>query len=106
MRKKFLTNSNINYGASFNKKRKTIEFKLASYGAQNVVLCVFKNPMGDIPFFEIEMEKEENLFKVSVPIKKLLKKKMFFIMATEFLAPILKSSRGILQGQTLVLFQN
>lgn len=101
MRKKFLTNSNINYGASFNKKRKTIEFKLASYGAQNVVLCVFKNPMGDIPFFEIEMEKEENLFKVSVPIKKLLKKRNVFYYGYRIFGANFKKQQGYFAGSDI-----
>ena len=106
MRKKLLTNSNTKYGASFNKKRKTVEFKLASDSAQNVILSVFKNPMGDIPFFEIEMEKEGNLFRVSVPIKKLLKKRNVFYYGYRIFGANFKKQQGYFAGSDIGYISN
>lgn len=78
MKKTFLTKSELKYGASYNKETKNVDFKLVSESAQNVILCVFKNPLGDIPFMSIEMEKDGNLFRVSIPSKKLFKKRDVF----------------------------
>ncbi len=64
----------MKYGASYNKETDSVDFKLASYNATSVILCIFKNPIGDVPFLEIEMEKDGNVFKVSIDKKKLFKK--------------------------------
>lgn len=69
----------MHYGASFNKDTKCIDFKLASHNAQNAILCIFKKPMGHIPFLSVEMQKEGGVFKASIPEKKLFKgRKVFY----------------------------
>lgn len=73
MNKHIKTNSYMSLGASYNDKTKEVEFKLESESAQNVVLCIFKKPVGDISFLEIEMEKRENIFYASIQKKKLFK---------------------------------
>lgn len=79
MTNKMLTNSNMKYGASLNKETNRVDFKLVSYNAQNVILCLFNNPVGDIPFLTVEMEKDGYVFKASVDCKKLfLKKDVFY----------------------------
>ncbi len=79
MRKTFLTNSNTKYGAKYNKENDTVEFTLASYTAQDVVLCVFKKPVGAVPFLKINMEKDGHIFRATVPANKLfIKKKVFY----------------------------
>ncbi len=74
MTKYLNTNSYMKYGASYNKPLKSVDFKLVSQSAKNVIIELFNNPLGDIPFFEAEMEKEGDTFRISVPIKKVFKK--------------------------------
>lgn len=70
---KMQTNSNMKYGASFDRATGKVNFKLASCSAEDVVLCVFKKPVGDIPFLEVKMEKNENVFTASIDKKHLFK---------------------------------
>ena len=74
MAKYIKTNTKMKYGASYNKKTDSVDFKLASYNASDVILCIFKNPIGDIPFLEVEMEKDGNIFVASIDKNKLFKK--------------------------------
>ena len=57
------------------------DFKLISYTAQDVQLCLFNNPVGDIPFLTVDMENEGYIFKASVEVKKLfLKNNVFYYL--------------------------
>ncbi|MCD8025255.1 MAG: hypothetical protein LUE64_06955, partial [Candidatus Gastranaerophilales bacterium] len=76
MRKYIKTKSILKLGAIQNGS--IIDFKLKSKSASDVLLCIFENPLGDIPFLTVEMEKEGDLFKISVPKEKLFKKKNIF----------------------------
>ncbi len=60
-------------GANFNPDTNTIDFKLASDNAKDVILCVFDEPQGQDPKFNIKMTKQDNsnIFETSVPINKL-----------------------------------
>ena len=90
MKKNIITKSDMKYGASYDKETDTVNFKLASYSAQNVILCIFKNSVGDIPF----------------PKNKLFKKEIIFITATEFLAQIFQKLQVIKKVRMSALFQN
>ncbi len=91
----------MNYGASYNKETGTVDFKLVSHSAENVVLCVFKNPLGDIPFFEVEMEKENELFRVSVPSKKLFGKRRVFYYGYRVFGANYKKQAGYRPGSDI-----
>ncbi len=78
MRNYIITNSKTKYGANYNKETKCVDFALVSDTAEHAVLCVFKNPLGDVPFGVYEMEKKGNLFTISIKAKTLLKKRGVF----------------------------
>lgn len=98
MKKNVLTNSSMKYGASCNKEKGTVDFKLVSYSAENVILCIFKNPAGDTPFIEIEMEKENEIFKISIPYEKLLKKRKVFYYGYRIFGANFKKQSGYIKG--------
>ena len=73
MNKYIKTKSDLPLGASYNDKTDEVEFRLESKSASDVVLCIFKKPVGDIPFLEINMQKTEDIFYASVKKKKAFK---------------------------------
>lgn len=101
IRKVFTTKSNMKYGASFNKETNSVDFKLASYTAQDVLLCLFNNPVGDIPFLTVEMEKDGHVFKASVDCKKLFLKKKVFYYGYRIFGDNFKKTREYKEGSDI-----
>ena len=68
-----ITDSKTSLGANYNKETNSIDFKLASQNADDVVLCIFDKPKGEDAKFNIKMDKKEgtNIWKTSVPLEKL-----------------------------------
>ena len=68
-----ITDSKTNLGANYNKETNSIDFKLASQNADDVVLCIFDKPKGEDAKLNIKMDKKEgtNIWKTSVPLEKL-----------------------------------
>ena len=60
-------------GANFNPQTNTLDFKLASDNAQDVILCIFDEPKGKDAKLNIKMSKREgtNIFETSIPINEL-----------------------------------
>ena len=101
MRKTFLTNSNTKYGAKMNYETNCVDFKLASETAQDVWLCLFNSPVGEIPFLTVEMEKEGNIFKTSVDCKKLFLKKDVFYYGYRIFGDNFQKTREYKEGSDI-----
>jgi len=66
---KILTANKTKFGASYNEETKSIDFRLFSLNAQNVVLCIFEKPEGEDAVMNFEMTKKENgVWETSVKV--------------------------------------
>ena len=101
MKKNIITKSDMKYGASYDKETDTVNFKLASYSAQNVILCIFKNSVGDIPFLQIEMEKDGHVFRANIPKKKLFKKRDYFYYGYRVFGANFPKTTGYKEGSDI-----
>ncbi len=70
MRQSMITNSKTRLGANYNKETNSIDFKLASKNAHEVILCIFDKPKGENAKLNIKMNKKEgsNIWETSIPI--------------------------------------
>ena len=64
-----ITNSKTRLGANYNKNANSIDFKLASDNATDVVLCIFDKPKGEDAKLNVRMTKNKNngIWEASIP---------------------------------------
>ena len=72
-RRSLISTAKTRLGANFNPHTNTIDFKLASDNAKDVILCIFDEPKGTDARLNVKMTKREgtNIFETSIPLNEL-----------------------------------
>ena len=69
-KRSLIASAKTRLGANYNPETNSLDFKLASDNAQDVILCIFDKPQGEDAKINIKMAKQpdSNIFETSVPI--------------------------------------
>ena len=72
-KRSLIASAKTRFGANYNPETNSLDFKLASDNAQDVILCIFDKPQGEDAKINIKMAKQpdSNIFETSVPIGEL-----------------------------------
>lgn len=72
-KRSLIASAKTRLGANYNPETNSLDFKLASDNAQDVILCIFDKPQGEDAKINIKMAKQpdSNIFETSVPIGEL-----------------------------------